>query len=250
MITGDRPRLWRHRRLGDLADLYLLDTRVEGRDSQLDPRHPHFAAEQRQMLGTEQERWLAHELASPRTTAWTVLASSVIFSKLAWPLELRREIDSRSPPWAQRLLEERISRSAAGHAGNPDAWDGYPAAQRRLLDMLTARAGRALVLSGDTHSSWAFTLRGIAGGPLGWEVGVPSVTSEASLEYTSMQPAALEALFKGSNPQLEYMEPGSRGYTVIELSEQGCTAEWRYVASVVDRTPRWRVGRRLDMPRF
>lgn len=248
LMPGAGGQLWRHRRIGALADLYFLDTRIEGRDAQLDPRDERFASAQRQMLGRVQERWLAEELAVPRATTWTVLASSVILSPLSWPAALRGGNFPQSPAWARGLLDERIARSEAGLAGNPDAWDGYPAARRRLLDMLDTRAGRTLVLSGDTHSSWALTLLGNDGSPLGWEVGVPSVTSEASLDYTGLQSAEVEALFRARNPPLKYLEPSSRGYVVIELSEEGAFAEWRYVASVVDRAPRWRVGKRLEMP--
>jgi alkaline phosphatase D len=246
-MAGADGQSWRRRRIGGLADLYLLDTRIEGRDAQLDPRDPRFASPERQLLGRKQERWLAEELARPRAAAWTVLASSVILSPLSWPAALRKGNAAQAPGWAGGLLDERIARSEAGLAGNPDAWDGYPAAQRRLLDMLDARAGRTLVLSGDTHSSWAFELCGAGGSPLGWEVGVPSVTSEASLEYTGLHPAEVEALFRTRNPRMKYLEPSARGYVVVELGERRAVAEWRYVSSVLEPAPRWRVGHRLEM---
>jgi alkaline phosphatase D len=248
LMPGKGQRLWRQCRIGDLADIYLLDTRIEGRDAQMDPRDQRFASADRHMLGREQEHWLAQAIANPRQPLWTVVVSSVVLSPLAWPNELRDHIDVKRSAPLRRLLESRIARSEAGLAGNTDAWDGYPAAQHRLLNMLRTRAGKTVVLSGDTHSSWSFALHGNDGNPLGWEVGVPSVTSEASLECVTLTQGELEAMFRTRNPRLSYLNPGARGYTVLELREESAFAEWRYVSSVVEPDAQWRVGHRLDMP--
>lgn len=234
--------IWRARRIGDMADLLLLDTRIEGRAAQMDPSDSAFASSERQMLGPAQEQWLSDALSAPAPRPCTLIASSVILSKLAWPSALRGHIAADAPAWGRRLLEQRIARSEQGLAGNPDAWDGYPAAQARLLNMLSNRASRTLVLSGDTHSSWAFRLRGADGAQLGWEIGVPSVTSEASLDCIAAAPQTTAALFKARNGHLETLEPSSRGYAVIELSASGASVEWRYVSSVVERAAIWRIS--------
>lgn len=247
MLPNPRGGLWRSKQVGDLLDLHLLDTRIEGRADQLPPDDMAFRSGDRHMLGPVQERWLAGSLAAPPAKPWTVVLSSVILSHIAWPERLREFLGDIGPSWGRQLLEQRIARSALG-AGNPDAWDGYPAAQERLMAMLRERSGRTLILSGDTHSSWSFRLPHGEGAPTGWEVGIPSVTTEASLDSLSASPEAIEALFRSRNPQLDFLQPSARGYVVVELHESSARVEWRYVSSVTTRAPTWRVGKRMQFP--
>lgn len=116
-----------------------------------------------------------------------------------------------------------------------------------MLDVLSARAGHTLVMSGDTHSSWAFRLECPDGRPLGYELGIPAVTSEASLQYVNMPRDVLQTLSASRNSELEYLDAGSRGYTVIELGRDGAAAEWRYVADVQSARGLWRVGHTLEL---
>jgi alkaline phosphatase D len=246
MLPNASGGLWRSKRVGDLLDLHLLDTRIEGRADQLPPDDTTFRSVDRHMLGPVQEQWLARSLAAP-AKPWTVVLSSVILSNVAWPEPLRELFGTSGPSWGRQLLEQRIARSALG-AGNPDAWDGYPAAQERLQAMLRDRSGRTLILSGDTHSSWAFRLPHGDGAPLGWEVGVPSVTTEASLDSLSGSAEAIEALFRSRNPHLDFLHPSARGYVVVEIEESTARIEWRYVSSVTTQAPTWRVGKRMQFP--
>ncbi|PKP94676.1 MAG: hypothetical protein CVT77_01280 [Alphaproteobacteria bacterium HGW-Alphaproteobacteria-16] len=246
MLPNATGGLWRSKRIGDLADLYLLDTRIEGRADQLSPDDAAFRSAERDMLGPAQERWLSRSLASP-AKPWTVMLSSVIFSQIVWPDSVRAHFGGSGPAWGQQLLEKRIADSTLG-AGNPDAWDGYPAAQKRLMGMLSDRSGRALILSGDTHSSWSFHLPGKESAPIGWEIGVPSVTTEASLDALSGSPEDIEALFRNRNPLMDYLHASARGYVVVEIDEAAAQIEWRYVSSVTAQEPTWRVGKRLRFP--
>jgi alkaline phosphatase D len=243
MLPNDTGGLWRSKRVGDLIDLYLLDTRFEGRSAPRNPEDQDFKSPTRQLLGDTQERWVARSLATTHAP-WTIVLSSVILSRLVWPEALRDRIGVSGPSWGRPLLEQRIARSALG-AGNPDAWDGYPAAQARFLKLLGGNRGRSLILSGDTHSSWLFRVNDSYGRRIGWEVGVPSVTTEASLDTLAGPPEMVEALFQSGNPTLDYLHPSARGYVVVEVADNAAHVEWRHVSSVRTARPTWRIGKRL-----
>ncbi len=94
---GDNQTITRSFAFGDLVDIHTLDTRIVGRDKQLDYADYTTAqglnAEQftsdlsdpnRTMLGAEQLAWLQGNLASS-TSKWQVLAQQVLMGKMNLP---------------------------------------------------------------------------------------------------------------------------------------------------------------------
>lgn len=69
----------------------------------------------------------------------------------------------------------------AGVPWNADAWDGYQDERKKILQIFKQKSNNAVVLSGDSHDTWAFTLTENGDGQTGQEVGinlgVASVTS-------------------------------------------------------------------------
>ena len=55
-------------------------------------------------------------------------------------------------------IETGLAAARAGLPFNLDAWDGYPAARRRLLRSALDADANLVVLSGDSHNAWAFDL--------------------------------------------------------------------------------------------
>ena len=71
-----------------------------------------------------------------------------------------------------------------GRVMHDDQWDGYPAERERLVAWIVERAaagGRTVLLSGDVHSSWAFTgpPDPATGEPAAVEFTTPAVSSAA-----------------------------------------------------------------------
>ncbi len=132
--AGPDMQLFRRLVFGDLAQFRVLDTR-QHRDDQAGgggrrARSAESIDPARTMTGAEQERWLLDGLAAS-TTRWDVIAQQSFFSQL----DLGRT--------STRLF-------------NMDAWDGYWAARKRILDFLAERRSRnAIVLTGDVHANWA-----------------------------------------------------------------------------------------------
>jgi len=83
----------------------LRDRQVAGEDAAglADPR--------RTLLGDRQERWLADRLrqSQQRGAAWRLLGQQIVFSPMSMP---------GRPVW------------------NTDIWEAYPAARRRVFDMI------------------------------------------------------------------------------------------------------------------
>lgn len=199
-IRSDDPaRVHRRLTFGDLVDLLLLDTRHWGRSQQIDDANdPEFEAEERTMLGEDQELWLKEEFEASHAT-WKLLAQQVMVSDL--PLDVV----------------------------NTDSWSGYPAARRRLFEL--ADGGEPLVvLSGDIHMSWALDLiNGDDDTPLGAEFVTTSITSP-SLERELAESARELALESG---YVEFADLWRRGYMLIDVDRERVQAEW-YLFNRVD----------------
>ena len=215
---GADYRLYRQFAFGDLADLAMLDTRIEGRDLQL-PRTDVAGLERasRQLLGATQEEWLASTL---------------------------RDSTAAGKPWQiigqQVMMSPQAPRGAAGV--NPDSWDGYRAARERVFNAAAAaRVKHLVVLTGDVHSAWGYDLApepfepkrydpATGAGAIGTEIITPSITSPA------WPPAAQLAEIQAARPHLKYVSGEHRGYVVLDLTPERLQADWWYVPTIVERT--------------
>jgi len=210
------PRIWRAFRVGDLAELVMLDSRLAGRD-----RQPESGADrdvildpQRTLLGREQEAWLAGRLrqAQQDGVRWKLLGQQVMMGQL------------RNPDFAYR---------------NPDQWDGYAAARKRLLDLLELeRIEDVLVLTGDIHSSWAIEVgrdpfaEGTQGRQkaLAVEFVTPAVSSPGVRERAEAESRATDILER--HPHILWADLWHRGYVTVDLTPEGAQADWWHFASV------------------
>ncbi len=197
---GAEGRLYRQLLRGDLVDVIVLDTRIEGRDepgATVDEAY----AEDRQLLGGDQEAWLLDRLsASP--SRWKVLAQQVVMGQ-----------------WS-------VSTDDSGRARplNYDAWDGYQAARRRVLERIIADGiDGVVVLTGDVHSSWA---------------------NDIVLDFTAYAPAstvAVEAVCPGIsspgaggladaliavNPHIHWGDSGRRGFCLVDATHEALQVDW------------------------
>jgi alkaline phosphatase D len=199
---GMGERIYRRLRYGDLADVMLLDTRFDGRDAQKPNDTPRLRDPSRSILGMTQEAWLAAQLADvgPR---WRVLAQQVVLSPR--PIDL-----------------------------NVDAWDGYPAAQERLLaSFRVPGVGDPVVLTGDIHTSWAFDVTPAPGDPqrydhetgrgsLAVELVTPGVSAPSLLR---MGPDEEERM-RRSLRHLKFVDLTRRGWVLVDLTDARLQAVW------------------------
>jgi alkaline phosphatase D len=216
-----QSRIYRTFRFGNMASLYMLDTRLVGRDQEA-ARDDAATIEQpnRQLLGAEQEGWLAEQMVASvkNQSRWHVLGQQVIFAPQVEP---------------------------GTRAANPDSWDGYRAARGRVFDMIErAKLENLAVLTGDVHSSWAFDLprdpfkgydKATGKGSVGVEFAGTSVTSPSSLGVTP-EGKTQQATLLATRPHLHYVDGSYRGYFVLDLTRERLQADFYGVATVEERS--------------
>ncbi len=254
--------------VGDLATLFRLDTRLEGRDEQLDLgkvlegaanpeaaigalatfKNGDWADPERQLLGAAQEQWLAAGLAASkaRGAAWQVLVQQVLMGNLRTPSSIVDGLSDEMPDWIRQRLIAASLASQTGLPANMDAWDGYPAARERALKGALDADANLLVLAGDTHNGWAFELDH-QGAKAGVEFGVPGVTSPG-LERTlaAVPPADFAAAAVSTNEQLKWANTSQRGYMAVELTPERATTEYRFVDTIKQRSTKLAGTKRIS----
>lgn len=200
-------------RLGDLAELVMLDTRLVGREQQVKLRDTlELERRERSLLGELQEQWLFERLqaAQAENVAWKLIGQQVLMGQLH------------------------------GKAGTPlelDKWDGYPAARERVLQFLLRKQVKdVVVLTGDIHSSFAFEVRRDPFAlPPTRRLAVELVTPAVSSPPLSRMPAA-EKLME-SNPHLRWAETTRRGYVTLELTHEEARATWHLASDITVPEP-------------
>jgi alkaline phosphatase D len=255
-----RPeRIYRSFDFGNLLSLHMLDTRVIGRDRQLDLASyngaagfdaARFAADLadpvRQLLGAEQSAWLSNRLASS-TALWQVLGQQVLMGRMNVPAPLLlgqitvsgyAALLAKAQQAPQTLTDqERAILGAPAIPYNLDAWDGYAVARESLLSTARQLDKNLVVLAGDTHNAWASDLADLQGNAVGVEFATPSVSSPG-----------FEAIFPNENPQffaaalqqliepLVYADTSRRGYMLVTATPLEVQAHWTFVDGVTSRS--------------
>ncbi len=237
-------RMYRTLSWGTLADLILLDTRLEGRDQQVSqPADPARNDPQRTLLGAPQEDWFLERLNRSQAD-WRLVGQQVMFGQLKG-LNVP-DLQAAGIP----VTEDMVSL-------NMDQWDGYPEARLRILEHIRARAiDNVVILTGDIHSSWAMEIYLDSGqplnalpqpplglGPLAVEFVTPSVTSPGFPE-----PAAdpLAQLIPTMNPHMKYVELKTHGYLLLDVRRERVQSEWWYVDNIASRNFRSWLGARVE----
>ncbi|PUE46311.1 alkaline phosphatase [Limnohabitans sp. 2KL-51] len=219
--TGaDKAKIYRSFDFGKLVSLHMLDTRLVGRDEQIDivdlaglkgaaaqgKAYSSFTAPTRQMMGKDQMDWLTTQMASS-TATWQVLGQQVLMARMEFPVSVLAALNStdtstaaqaagnkavtdyivaKNTPAAvrteaQKGLMDTTKNPKLGY--NLDAWDGYPVARETLLLTALQLKKRLVVLAGDTHNAWHnhLTLMGLTNPALaGTKVGEEFGTSSVS----------------------------------------------------------------------
>jgi alkaline phosphatase D len=231
---ADRMRAQRSFRLGDLAEITLLETRLGGRSRQLPASIPvpglgqgftasgRYLDPARTMLGSAQEAWLADTLRrSP--ARWKLIGQGTMFAQL-----------------------KALGRSNADGGSlfvNPDQWDGYPPGRDRVFDMIDAAGGNVLVLTGDIHSAWANDLArdpnnpDVAAG--GYDPASGAGSRAVEFVATSITSPGLpdpDGLFTGiifsQNPHIKHADLDRRGYLLLDIQPQRVVGEFWVIDTV------------------
>lgn len=244
-------------RFGDVAELVMVETRLLARSKQRDyaempmrqldgksvPDFTAFTAERadpsRQLLGDQQERWLAETLKASVADgcAWQILGNQVVMAQVKGP-----DLKAALPPaeWAAMLaglpeafrprIEQMAALFAQGVPFNLDAWDGYPAARERLYAMIRAAKAQTIVLAGDSHAFWVNELHDAAGDRVAVEFGTTAVTSPGWGDFLPKQD--MGKIIANQNDEVIYSHQSAKGFTLLTLTPDEARAELIAVSTI------------------
>lgn len=196
-----------------------------------------LAAPDRALLGEAQEAWLGQELAGSVSAgaAWQVLGNQVLMAQLLAP-----DLSNAPPALVQAL--ERLRPGVAQLLSftrwpipvNPDGWDGYAASRTRVLEKVRAAGGNALVVTGDTHTSWANEIDD-GQGRVAVEFGASSVTSPSDASYFTAAGVDFDARVRARNPHIKYTDGAAHGFIVLTLTREQALAEFFNVSTILSK---------------
>jgi len=226
---------------GNLVDLIMLDTRLEGRDSQInDVTNPNLYAPNRTMLGSNQRNWFLNALNNS-TAKWKIVGNQVIFSEfhVGW---------AAMPPATAAQTESIFL----------DIWDGYPAERLTIINYLESNnIDNVVFLTGDFHSTFAFDVADSVTNPTAFyaptpnydpstgsgsaavEFATPSVTSanfdenldpasSAGIEFQINRPLP-STTANIPNPHLKYVDLDQHGYYILDIKDDSTQANYYFV---------------------
>lgn len=235
-------RIYRKLSYGELADLIMIDTRIEGRDSQiLDITNPLLYAPNRTLLGSEQKSWLFDQLSNS-TAKWKVIGNQVMFAQfnVGW---------AAVPPQTAQEVESIFL----------DIWDGYPAERLEIINYLRDNSiDNAVIVTGDFHSTFAFDVAdtvtndalfyapvdnydpATGDGSVAVEFMTPSISAanfdenldpatSAGIELQINNPFPAPAPPNNPNPHMKNVDLDRHGYFLLDLREDSAQANWYYV---------------------
>ena len=209
--SGNSDTIRRELQWGNLANLILLDTRLEGRQEQIGTSGPLVTDTNRTLLGAEQREWFKNKLSSS-SARWKLIGNQVMISPL-------------------RLL---------GNPLNQDQWDGYPAERKKILTHISSNnISNVVFLTGDIHTSWAndvpldiSTYNSSTGqGSVASEFVCTSVTSSSFINFS-----VPVGLIKTFNPNVKYADLSKKGYLLLDVNTSRVQGDWQYMSSIQSRT--------------
>ena len=213
----DNPgqELYRTLKYGDLADIIMLDTRIEGREEQFPllvfpSDEPSLPAN---IISAQQESWLRSQLTES-TAKWKIIGNQVVMS-----------------------LWQFVNPDSSKTNANADQWNGYREGRERLMSFIRDNdISNTVVVTGDVHSSWAMDVTFgddsydpvTRDGALAVEFVSPGITSPPEIPRT-----VLDA-FTAQSPHIRYAEADHKGYFVLDVQADKTQADWYLLDGIAE----------------
>jgi alkaline phosphatase D len=244
---------------GDLASLFMLETRLTARDHQLYPQvelpasptaadvaawRRRLADPARKMMSARQEAWLERGLAASAAAGrpWQVIGNQVVMARLFAP-SVRTFVGEAAyaqaigalPAATQRLAVRLESQAALGLPWGADSWDGYPADRQRFYGLIRQARANAILVSGDSHAFWANELfdAETGGRRVAVEFGTGAISSPPEGSIAPALP--LGEAFVRRNREVLYSNQVANGFVLLTLTPHQATARLMAVSSVHER---------------
>jgi alkaline phosphatase D len=204
------PRIYRRLQWGDLAQLDLVD----GRQYRSVPpcgwgeadACPAAYEPSVTMLGPAQEQWLYDGLRAS-TASWNILGNNVMLARL-----------DHDGPDGDRLWH--------------DAWDGYPAARKRLTDVWAAGVSNPVAVTGDWHSTFVNDIHADFDRPESALVGTEFVGTSISSNGDGEVYGPYYGPMIQYNPHIKFFDGDRRGYMRCRIEPSAMRVDMQVVSTV------------------
>ncbi|MBK9330616.1 MAG: alkaline phosphatase D family protein [Sphingobacteriales bacterium] len=209
-------RLYRKFSIGNLADLFFIDTRITARNEQsLAASITGIDDTSHYLIGPEQFDWLRNGLRNSSAT-WKLIANQVMVAPF----------------------------KVFNVAFNNDQWDGYPSERRKFFDMINNEGiNNLVVLTGDIHSAWANDLPFGRMPYVSWNgkgsVGVEFVSTAVTspgIPLTgilgNITQDAFSQIIRENNPHVKHNNFVNRGFDIIDINPQRCQGDFYNIGTI------------------
>ncbi|WP_224485513.1 alkaline phosphatase D family protein [Robertkochia aurantiaca] len=237
--TDQQGKIWRHVTLGNLADLYLLDTRHDERSQPLkhsdylntagnievDELRTSLSDPSRRMMSDEQRAWLFAQAGSSQA-GWRIIAQQVLFSRQWVPAVLYKSLSLAVKEFRENgavnddrrqeiktMLQRLILAKSRVEAGEdisdedrqmleelvPYNLDAWDGYPAERHALLNRQWDDLVILAGDSHNAWYNKVQGSDERIGAHELATAGVTSPG-----------FEALLNGDNSEALQLEQALR----------------------------------------
>lgn len=213
LLAGSEMRIYGNFQFGRLANILMLDDR-QYRDaevcspsragsSKFDPKSCiELTNPNRTLLGEQQEQWIASILKDSNKSVWNVIGQPTLYGQRDFGVNGKKII------WS-------------------DGWDGFPAARKRINQLLIQNKVKNFVMfGGDIHQNLVGYIKedydNLSSAKLGVEFCGTSITSDFGSSRNSKQ------ILK-DNPHFIFADANHRGYGVAEFTPHAMTVTLRAV---------------------
>ncbi|MES2657969.1 MAG: alkaline phosphatase D family protein [Verrucomicrobiota bacterium] len=230
---------------GPLMDLIMIDTRIQGRDRQLeDVNDPDLQDPDRSILGDSQKTWFKQELKDS-TATWKIIGNQVIFSRFNVAFATGLDVAGGDFLQSQFL----------------DLWDGYPEERHDLMKFIRQNdIPNTVILTGDIHASFAFDVADpsrkprynpkTGEGAVAVEFVTPSLSAaNFDEEVGEFFTGQLEEEFNeggddNPNPHMKFADLDRHGYLVLSVSPEQVQGDFYYLKNILtpQTTEQWGAG--------
>jgi alkaline phosphatase D len=254
----DAVTFYRQFKFGNLADIFVLDTRQFRTDQpaqdgfgSTDPDSaglleqvlmeklydPNINDPNATMMGSTQEAWLANGLTHSKAK-WNVIAQQVML--MPWNLITTAKLEVQFSAASAQVKQAAAAQLAkVDNIYNVDAWDGYPAARNRLLSMInTIKPSNPVVLSGDIHSAWAANLLADFSNLASDNIAVEFTGTSISSTFLAQDPRPTDGIVRpgvvADNKHIAFFNGLYRGYCICDVDSDRWKTTYRAVGTPAD----------------
>ncbi len=233
--NGAKDKIWRRFSIGKLINLVMLDTRLYGRDKQLDissyikdkildkENFKKDLLKPRALLGNEQLNWVNKKI--DKEFKWSIFGQQLLIGPKYLPGIFKSDkLDSSRSYLSKQLAGEKVPI-------NTDQWDGYPLEREKFYEVISQSQSN-VILAGDSHNAWFSNLYDEKNEFMGIEVGAPAISSPSLGDSMGDLTEVVEKAFVDENKDLMWMNGRHKGYVSMNITEEYIDVSFKFVSTV------------------